>query len=607
VNRCANYSLFPGTLIIICILLAGSELHVTAQALASPDTISVAFYDTLRVRSEKRKLTSLIYDMLVVAPPAAGNMREKMKSTSRYDEFEGKVIRTRKVIRQNAFGTDIDNPVESDQSKADRLLNSTYVKTHAFVLNQYLVFHEGDTVSSLEMADNERLLRELPFVEDARIIIVPADSNLVDVAVVVRENYPYGVAFQFDGIPKGTVKLFDKNFAGLGHELAVTVPYNFDEYAYPGFGIKYAVRNIARTFADLELDFSDGLGSTKMGGIFRRGFTTSETKYAWSASIRLNYTTEDLDTMATPQPLRYIYHDYWGARSFMLDHETVTRLIFSARYNSNNVIKRPEIDDNSYYRLQSYQLITGSIAISSQRFINTSLIYSYGRTEDVPYGYMLELMGGRELNEFKFRNYAGLKASFGNIFTRFGYIYGGISFSTFYNEGNTEQGLFETRLKYFTPLIKAGGSKIRTFVNLYYIRGFNRYTDEYLYLRNNDFIRGFRNDSIAGDNRIIATLEPVLFTARPRLGFRFAIFAFADAGFLIKGALTSGEYNYISALGAGVRIRNDRLVLNTIQIRLAWYPNLPDYSQSSWITVDGIVRLKPPGFEPDPPGVITYQ
>ncbi|HWR74955.1 MAG TPA: hypothetical protein VN276_04925 [Bacteroidales bacterium] len=606
-NRCTDNSLSPGSLIFICLLLAGSELHVKAQEVTAPDTLSRAFYDTIRVRSEKRKLTGLLYDMLFVAPPASGNKREKLKSTSRYDEFEGKVIRTRKVIRLNAFGTDIDNPIDTDQSKADRLLNSTYVKTHTFVLNQYLVFHEGDTVSALVMADNERLLRDLPFVEDARIIIVPADSNFVDVAVVVRENYPYGFAFQFDGIPKGTVKLFDKNFAGLGHELALTVPYDFDEYAYPGFGIKYAIRNIARTFSDLELDFSDGLGSTKMGGIYKRGFTTSETKYSWSASIRLNYTTEDLDTMATPEPLRYIYHDYWGARSFMLDRESVTRLIFSARYNGNNVIKRPEIDDNSYYRLQSYQLITGSIAISSQRFINTSLIYSYGRTEDIPYGYMLELMGGREFNEFKYRNYAGLKASFGNIFTRFGYIYGGVSFSTFYNEGNTEQGLFETRLKYFTPLIKAGASNIRTFVNIYYIRGFNRYSDEYLYLRNNDFIRGFRNDSINGDNRIIATFEPVLFTARPRLGFRFAFFAFADAGVLIRGALNSGDFDHISVFGAGVRIRNDRLVLNTIQIRLAWYPNLPAYSQSSWITVDGIVRLKPPGFEPDPPGVITYQ
>ena len=119
----------------------------------------------------------------------------------------------------------------------------------------------------------------------------------------------------------------------------------------------------------------------------------------------------------------------------MLDRTSVTRLIFSGRYNSNNVFRRPEIDDNSYYRLQSYQLVTGSMALSSQRFINTSLIYSYGRTEDIPYGYMLELMGGRENNEFKWRNYAGLKASFGNIFTRIGYIYGGVSFSTFYNEG----------------------------------------------------------------------------------------------------------------------------------------------------------------------------
>ncbi len=83
-----------------------------------------------------------------------------------------------------------------------------------------------------------------------------------------------------------------------------------------------------------------------------------------------------------------------------------------------------------------------------------------------------------------------------------------VSFSTFYNQGNTEQGLFETRLKYFTPLIKAGESKIRTFVNLYYIRGFNRYSDEYLYLRNNDLIRGFRNDSIPATTGLLPPSSP---------------------------------------------------------------------------------------------------
>src|SRR5659263_37551 len=137
------------------------------------------------------------------------------------------------------------------------------VLTSIILLNQYLVFRVGDTVSSLEIADNERLLRELPFVEDARIIIVPADSNLVDVAVIIRENYPYGFGFQFDGIPSGIVKLYDKNFAGLGHELALTLPYDFDEYAYPGFGIRYAIRNICLLYTS---DAADDLLCVDLGG-----------------------------------------------------------------------------------------------------------------------------------------------------------------------------------------------------------------------------------------------------------------------------------------------------------------------------------------------------
>lgn len=605
-NSCTYNSLFFRLLIIIYLCLTASEIQVTAQEAHPNDTTATAFYDSLKVRAEKRKFTNLLYDIIIVAPPAAGNVREKMKSTVPYVEFEGKVIRKMEVIRLDAFGSDIDNPAATDRPKSARTLNKTYVKTLPFVLNRYLLFKAGDSISALEMADNERLLRDLPFIEDARIIIVPADSNTVDVAVIVRETYPYGFDFRFDDVTRGRVRLFDKNFIGLGHELALSVPYNFEDYKYPGIGVKYAIRNIARTFSDIELEFGDGLGTTIMSGVYSRGFTTSETRYAWSASIKATYTTEDLDTMPAPVPLRFIYQDYWAARSFMLNRANVTRLIVSGRYIDNNVYRRPEIEENSYYRLQRYQLFTADIAVSSQRFINTSLIYSYGRTEDIPYGYMFEVLGGTENNEFKYRTYAGMKASYGNIFTRFGYLYGGFGFTTFYNHGKTEQGMVEGRIRYFTPIIQAGRSKIRTFINLYYLRGLNRYTDEQLYLRNNDLIRGFKNDSITGNTRIVATFEPVLFTPRQILGFRFAIFAFADAGF-IKGGLKTDRYNNVSAFGAGIRIRNDRLVLNTLQIRFAYYPHLLPYSETSWFTVDGLVRLKPPGFEPGPPGVTPYQ
>lgn len=571
------------------------------------DSVSKAFYDTLKIKAEKRRITSLIYDMVFVKTPPAGNARKEMTSTAPFEEYSGRVIRKREIIRLNAFGTDIDDPLAYNPSKAGKFLNSTYTKTRTLVLNKYLLFREGDTISPLEMADNERLLRGLSFVDDARIIIVPADGNMADVAVIIKENYPAGFDLKINGVTEGNVGIFDRNFAGLGHDLEISMPYRFDEYSYPGIGVKYSVRNIMRSLSDFEVNISDGLGSTTVGGLYKKDFVTSDTKYAWSASVRLTYTSEDLDTMPAPVPLRYTYQDFWAARSFMLDRTSVTRLIVTGRYLNNNVFKRPEIDENSYYRLQKYHIITAGLALSSQRFINTSLIYSYGRTEDIPYGYMLEAVGGREINEFKSRNYAGLIASYGNIFKSFGYIYGGASLSSFFNNEHTEQGMLEMKIRYFTPLMQAGRSKVRTFVNLYYMRGFDRYADEFLYMNNNDLVRGFKNDSICGSNRLVVTLEPVLFTYKPLIGFRFAFFAFADAGWLVNGSFDTGKHYSIVGLGAGVRIRNDHLVFNTIHIRFAFYPFSPPYSETSWFTANGIMRLKPPGFEPAPPGIIQYQ
>jgi len=607
VKPCINNRFLPALFFLVPLLLFSPCSLIKAQETPPVDTLSRAFYDSLRVRSEKRKLTSLLYDMIVVTPGSAANARVDMTSTSPFKKYEGKIIRNREVIRLNAFGTNLDIPAKEASSKHQQLLNSTYTKTKSFILNRYLLFREGDTISSLEMADNERLLRQLPFIDDAIITIVTVDSSYADVAIIVRETYPYGLNLSIKGLNSGTVRAYDRNFAGLGHELTLTVPYDFDEFPYPGFGFQYFIRNIARSFSDLDLKFADGLGSTTMESTFYRNFVSSEIKYAWSASLKMTRTTEDLDTMPVPVPLSYTWQDYWVARAFMLDRTRVTRLIISSRYIYNNVFSRPEIDDFSYYRLQSYQLVTGSLALSSQRYINTSLIYSYGRTEDIPYGYMVELLGGREKNEFKWRTYAGFKVSIGNIVPRVGYIYAGAAISTFYNQGSTEQGMVQASLRYFTPLVKVGRSRIRTFVNLDYTRGFSRYTDESLYLNNSSFIRGFSNDSINGGTRITLSLEPVLFLHKPVIGFRFALFAYTDVGLLLGEGFKDGNYYTVPALGAGIRIRNDQLVLNTIQIRLAWYPNSPPYSEKSWITAGNIERLRSPGFEPGPPGVTPFQ
>ncbi len=605
-KQCANSTVKTVFCSILTLIFSLPAFNARAQDSSVPDSLSKAFYDSLKVKAERRRLTSLLYDMIIVAPPTQGPAREELKSTRTYEAYEGKTIRSIEIIRLDAFGQDINDPEDKSPSRAERLMNSTYTKTRKFVLSQHLVFRKGDTVSALRLADNERLLRELPFIDDARITVVPADSNFADIAVVVREKYPVGINLRIDDLKSGRAGVFTRNFAGFGHELEISLPYNYNKYNTPGIGLRYSVNNIARSFSDLKMQFSDGLGTTLLGGVFSRDFVTSETKYAWSASVMFTRTNDGIDTMAVPAPLRFTRQDYWAARSFMLDRSSVTRLIITGRYMHNNVFRRPLIDDFSYYRFQNYQTVTGSLTVTSQRFINTSLIYSYGRTEDIPYGYMAELLLGRENNEFKWRSYAGLSVAYGNFFTGLGYLYAGAGISAFYNKGNTEQGMVQGSLRYFTPLARVGRSKVRTFMNLNFTRGFNRYSDECLYFRNDGLIRGFRNDSLSGNTRLALSVEPVLFINKPLIGFRFALFAFADAGILSRSEFMEDSFHAVTALGAGVRIRNDQLVLNTLQVRIAWYPNSPPWSESSWVTANSMVKLVPPRFEPDPPGLVPY-
>jgi hypothetical protein len=99
----------------------------------------------------------------------------------------------------------------------------------------------------------------------------------------------------------------------------------------------------------------------------------------------------------------------------------------------------------------------------------------------------------------------------------------------------------------------------------------------------------------------------VLFSPVNFYGFRFAVFGFADAGFLFGTNEFVGSGDFLSAVGLGIRIRNDNLLFNTLQIRLGFFPSLPEYSRTSHLIVSGQQLLKPYNFEPGPPTIIAFR
>jgi len=67
------------------------------------------------------------------------------------------------------------------------------------------------------------------------------------------------------------------------------------------------------------------------------------------------------------------------------------------------------------------------------------------------------------------------------------------------------------------------------------------------------------------------------------------------------------SYSGLASIGVGIRIRNDNLLFNTLQIRLVYYPDPPSYSKVSNVIVSGEQLLKPTNFDPGPPSIIFYR
>lgn len=584
------------------IVLSGSMVNAAAG-----NERTIAFYDSLKAKAGKNPITRALYDLVIITPDSSGYRKFSRRSDEDFSGYSGLKIRNITIDQVGVFGGNINNPAAFSPNRLEKFLNSTHISTNEKIIKRYLLFTTGDTISTLRITDNERILRQLPYIDDARIIIVPVSDKEADVIVITKDIYSLGGDFTYRGKGKGSVWLYDKNIFGMGHELKLEIPYSSTTKDSPGLGLNYLVNNIGRSFINLDVSYYNGLGKNTYGFSLNRKLLSSETKYAFGINLNMTSTTVDLDTLPVPEPLHYSFQDYWFIRSFLIDRNSVSRIIAGMRYINNNVWEKPDIQPNTYYSLQRYRLYLASVSFSVQKYYKTNLIYSYGRTEDIPYGALFRATSGIEDNEFKLRMYLGGDISYGRSINSIGYFRLSAGTGTFLNDIKTEQGIFFYGFNYFSNLVPLGKQMIRNFVRISYTCGYNRNRDEYLQILKNDAFSSFSNDSLKGTRRFNLGVETVIFNPVNYYGFRFAFFGFADMSTMGGTSLTSSGSVLLTGIGAGIRIRNDNLVFRTFQVRLGYFPVIPIYSKTNAITVSGEQLLRPENFDPGPPGLFPYR
>jgi hypothetical protein len=248
-----------------------------------------------------------------------------------------------------------------------------------------------------------------------------------------------------------------------------------------------------------------------------------------------------------------------------------------------------------------------SLGISRQGYVKSSLIHGFGRTEDVPHGSSLSFTMGLEGSEFGNRPYYGFSYSWSFYRRKIGYAYNQIQYGTFLDFG-IEQGMLSYTMNYYSPLLnKRGRYKFRLFNDIEYVAGYQRFDDEFLEFTKNVGVRGLGGRELRGNQRLSTNIETVCYSPHYLLGFRFLYFVFFDAGIISNRNPVLVQNPAYTGFGAGVRIRNENLIFDIVQIRLSYYPKVPETSQPEYLQLTSFGYRKFNSFINQQPKVLQYQ
>lgn len=575
------------------------------------------FFEKLDSTAQYNRLTRELRNMILVKrkPHVTVEAQSAVQSESNFVAYRNKIIRNITFKQLDVFGPTIDDTTRTADTWIEKTGNRFHINTKYYLLKNNLIIKPGEPLDPLKLADNERLLREASYIHDAKFFVqeINPENDSVDIYIVIKDVWSKAFNIRADNLYGGRLEFWDRNIFGFGHEIQNNLYWNSRENQMLGYEGLYSIPNIGGSFIRGRAQYLTKFGTQVYGIAFDRNFFAPSTKYAGGISF---YKTakpgvfEYSDTTIV-LPTGYNKSDVWLGRSFVLNPSNQgfqfrKNITLTLRVTNTTMLRRPIVSENQFYNYQNRTLYLSSITFTKQKYLKSNLIYNYGRAEDIPYGMELQLTTGYEINEYKNRSFVGVNLAKATYNTDLGYFYFNVGHEGFISGKKIEQGAINGKFSYFTPLFKYKKFKFRDFFDINYTKGINRYKDEYLTLNEEYGLTGFINDSLKGNERLNLNFETVCFSPWYFYEFRFVFFAAAEVSLFGKNKdlWTNPVY---SGLSLGIRIRNERLVFNTLELRFHIYPNKPPYSNTHILSLSGEQLLSPETFNTKPPAVSNFR
>lgn len=584
-----------------------TALLMALAAWVAGQTMPVGQNDTFFLNKKKGLLGRLGRSITANDPPAA-----ILKIDEPFVQFKQKKIR---YILTTSLGFE-RNFYDTNRIKYNfgvRLANVFHHNTRDAVILKNLFFKEGDPVVPYLLADNERYLRELPFIQDARLQVLPTEqgSDSVDIIVITKDVFSLGADINASSAKRMSMRVYDENIGGSGNEFSVAGFRDADRNPLAAFGAEFINRNIGGSFINWTTGFINyspafNSGRREENAIYTRFEKPLVSPYfGWTGAFELAYRKTQnayLTDSLYKQDFRYGYYnaDVWvgynlGAKRLLLKN-TATRLrkFVAMRLFHNEFFSLP----TRFANINNYQYadITGALGaftIFKQVFYKTRFVYGFGRSEDVPEGYTGSVIGGWTNKQGRSRPYWGLDLQ-RNYFNSDGF-YSSFTLRAggyFYQKRMEDIDLL-FNVDHFSRLKHLGGGWYhRWFISGSVAKQIRPVLNIPLFLNSNFALPQFSNSNMAADFRSVLRCESAFYSTWKLLGFRFSPFVFGDGAFLVPTNNSLNKGDFFSNLGAGVRTRNESLIFETVELRGYVFPRTIDGMKGWRIEFNTNIRFK---------------
>ena len=518
-----------------------------------------------------------------------------------YKQFDGAIIRHIN-IRDLPFGVPLMDTGRKVSNFLTQLANKVHHITRSSVIRKNLFFRENEPLVPYLMADNETFLRQLPYIQDATIEVVPAGGlslDSVDINITVKDLFSLGISISSLGLKNTDITLREDNVYGSGNAIAIHGLYDISRRKNFGVGAEYLQRNIGGSFINMDVGYQSYypiiVGLKEENIYFFRFTRPLVNRYMhWTYEFDANYhSTRNMYSSDSVyySDLRYRFYniDAWAGYNInstgftTASEDKKLRKLVAMRFIDQQFQDLPGkyIHDYSW----RYANITGfltSLSFYRQNFYKSQYIYAFGVNEDVPEGLNLTLTTGYIKKQNLSRPYVGINYGRSAFNSKNNYFSYAIRTEGYLNHKKLEDINLFTSVDYFDHLKAMGPRwKQRIFLDFSVSKQINTILNEPLYIDSKFALPEFKNGDVGGSLRVTAKAESVFYSPWYIAAFRFAPFVFSNAGLFTPYNTPVNTSNIYTIVGAGLRTRNESLVFGTLELR-GYYFLKENYRNENW-------------------------